>query len=116
MFGLTDKVLWSATGIFVALLLLTLSVKYWQVNSLRADLAECNQKVILLSSAIEKQNKAIDDMAKDSAKRIATAKERYNAQRIISEARLDKIEALQRELGKEKLTCEQAVEIAKGKL
>jgi len=102
--------------IIVALLMLgALAIAYYQINSLKADLAESKAQVVILAATIDKQNDAIAKLGADSAKRLAIAYSALKKAKAVSKVRLPKINALQARVG-DAISCEQAVDIAKGQL
>ena len=107
--------LWIGTGVVFILMLVVIGVKYYQVNSLKKELAKCTLQVANLSNALENQNKSIEDLKIDSEKRKADAAEAIKKAKAETSINKPKIITL-RELVKSENTCEQAVEIAKGLL
>lgn len=101
-------------GLFL-LLMLCFGFKSFQVNSLRAKLAESQQQTVILSSAIEKQNEAVKAMQIDSEKRKAAAVEAIKKAEAIAQVRQPKINALHKQAGKLN-TCKEAINVAKGQL
>ena len=113
--SLFDSYKYHFIGAFFLLMLGTLAIKYYQVNSLRADLAESKAQVVILSVSIEKQNKAVKELAEDSARRVVKGSLALQKAKAIGQARLTKINALQKLTGTP-LTCETAVTTAQGLL
>ena len=113
--SLFDSYKYHFIGAFFLLMLVVLAIKYYQVNSLRADLAESKAQVVILATTIDKQNDAIAKLGADSAKRLAIAYSALKKAKAVSKVRLPKINALQARVG-DAISCEQAVDIAKGQL
>lgn len=107
--------LWIGTGIIFALLLAVLALKYYQVNSLKRELAESKTQIVILSQSIETQNQSILNAAEDSRKRLADSLEAIKQAKSISLHRQTKINALNAQLGKVS-DCDSAVQIAKDNL
>lgn len=102
-------------GAFFLLMLGTLAIKYYQVNSLRADLAESEKQVVILATSIDKQNDAIAKLGADRDKQLAIADGAIKKAKAVSKLRLPKINALQAIVG-DAISCEQAVDMAKAQL
>lgn len=102
-------------GGFFLLMLIVIGIKTFQVNSLRAELAEYKAQTAILSSAIEKQNDSVKAMQLDSDTRLKASAEAVKKAQVIAEHRQPKINELQKQAGNV-ATCEKAIDLAKGQL
>lgn len=107
--------LWIVTGVLYVLLLAVLALKYYQVNTLKRELAEYKAQVVILSQSIEAQNQSILNAEEDSRKRLADSQEAIKLAKSISLHRQAKINALNEQLGKLS-DCDSAVQISKDNL
>ncbi len=98
-------------AIFVSLILW----KQYQVNSLRAKLAESTAQVTILSASIETQNNAVAQLKIDNDKRTQLSQDALNKAKAISVSKQSKIIALNAQLGKVQ-DCNAAVKIARDTL
>jgi multidrug resistance efflux pump len=96
-------------AIFVSLIVW----KQYQVNSLRAKLAESIAQATILSASIETSNKAIEKLSEDSLKRIQSSQDALNKANLANGISQNKITSLKAQLGKVK-SCDAAVLEAKG--
>jgi len=92
----------------IGILTLLLAIQSYRLNSYKADLANSNAQISILSSGIDLQNKAIQKQAEDDAKRAQDSLESLNAAQAIALHRQGKINALQKQLNTPQ-TCQQAV-------
>lgn len=114
--SISSGYLWIAIGAFCLIVLAYIGLLKYQINSLKLDLAKSEAQTIILSNDLETQNKAIELQAKDTASKLALSAQLVKKQQDISLSRLGKINALKAQLGNKELSCEQAVELSKGKL
>jgi hypothetical protein len=92
----------------IGILVLLLAIQSYRINSYKADLANSNAQITILSSGIELQNKEIKKQAEDDARRAQDSLKALNAAKAIALHRQGKINALQSKLNTPQ-TCEQAV-------
>jgi hypothetical protein len=92
----------------IGILVLLLAIQSYRINSYKADLANSNAQITILSSGIEIQNKAIQKQSEDDAKRAQDSLEALDAAKAIALHRQGKINVLQKALNQPQ-TCEQSV-------
>jgi len=114
--SITGGYLWIAIGVFCLIVLAYIGLLKYENNSLKLKLTKSEAQAIILTNDLETQNKAIELQAKNTANKLALSAQLVKKEQDISKARLGKINALKAQIGNKELSCEQAVELAKGKL
>ena len=105
-----------AIGLAVASTLAFCALQQYRINSFKADIAQAKIEKMELTVLINKQNDAVNLMKIDSDKRVAIGLLAIKNARLISQARLNKVNALQEQLSNINMTCEESINVAKGGL
>ncbi|HTG55928.1 MAG TPA: hypothetical protein VL943_06665 [Niabella sp.] len=103
-------------GGIIALLILFITIQQYRINSLKADIASCESKNVILNSTIETQNASIKKQGEDSERRLQETQQALKDAEKVAKVRLSKINGLNRLKINPPSNCDSAVEQAQALL